>query len=62
MSATTAADSATELLRNSSTRQFWDTNYVDPSWIDSIIMLDSTHEDLGSILIIRGTKIGRYRA
>jgi hypothetical protein len=34
-----AVDSATELLRNQSTRQFWDTNYVDPSWIDSIIML-----------------------
>ena len=27
------------LLRNQSTRQFWDTNYVDPSWINSIIML-----------------------
>jgi hypothetical protein len=34
-----AVDSATELLRNQSTRVFWDTNYVDPSWIDSIIML-----------------------
>jgi hypothetical protein len=29
----------TELLRNQSTRVFWDTNYVDPSWINSIIML-----------------------
>ena len=29
----------TELLRNQSTRQFWDTNYVDPSWINNIIML-----------------------
>jgi hypothetical protein len=29
----------TELLRNQSTRQFWDTNYVDLSWIDSVIML-----------------------
>jgi hypothetical protein len=29
----------TALLRNQSTRQFWDTNYVDPSWINSIIML-----------------------
>src|SRR5581483_8266997 len=27
------------LLRNQSTRQFWDTNYVDPSWINSVIML-----------------------
>ena len=34
-----AVDSATQLLRNSSTRQFWDTNYVDPSWINSVIML-----------------------
>ena len=34
-----AVDSATELLRNQSTRVFWDTNYVDPSWINSIIML-----------------------
>ncbi len=32
-------DSATELLRNQSTRQFWDSNYVDPSWINSVIML-----------------------
>ena len=35
----TAVDPATELLRNASTRQFWDTNYLDPSWINSIIML-----------------------
>ncbi|MFZ0829344.1 MAG: glycoside hydrolase family 44 protein [Verrucomicrobiia bacterium] len=34
-----AVDSATEVLRNQSTRQFWDTNYVDPSWINSIIAL-----------------------
>jgi hypothetical protein len=34
-----AVDSTTELLRNQSTRQFWDTNYVDPSWIDSVIAL-----------------------
>ncbi len=34
-----ATDSATVLLRNASTRQFWDTNYVDPSWINNIIML-----------------------
>lgn len=34
-----AVDPATELLRNSSTRQFWDSNYVDPSWINSVIML-----------------------
>jgi hypothetical protein len=34
-----AVDTATELLRNQSTRVFWDTNYVDPSWIDSVIAL-----------------------
>jgi len=34
-----AVDSATELLRNQSTRVFWDTNYVDPSWIDAKIAL-----------------------
>ncbi len=34
-----AVDSATELLRNESTRVFWDTNYVDPSWINSVIAL-----------------------
>ncbi len=34
-----AVDAATELLRNESTRQFWDTNYVDPSWINSVIAL-----------------------
>jgi len=34
-----AVDSTTELLRNQSTRVFWDTNYVDPSWINTNIML-----------------------
>jgi len=33
------ASPATALLRNQTTRQFWDTNYVDPSWINSVIML-----------------------
>jgi len=28
-----------QLLRNRSTRQFWDTNYTDPSWINSVIAL-----------------------
>jgi hypothetical protein len=32
-------DATTDLLRNESTRQLWDTNYVDPSWISAIIML-----------------------
>jgi hypothetical protein len=36
---TSATDAATVLLRAQSTRQFWDTTYVDPSWINSIIML-----------------------
>jgi len=36
---TSATDAATVLLRAQSTRQFWDTSYVDPSWINSIIML-----------------------
>ena len=30
---------ATVQLRSQSTRQFWDTNYVDPSWISSVIKL-----------------------
>ncbi len=30
---------ATALLRNQSTRVFWDSNYVDPSWINKVIML-----------------------
>jgi hypothetical protein len=35
----TDVSAATELVRNASTRQFWDSNYVDPSWINSVIML-----------------------
>ncbi|HTV41090.1 MAG TPA: glycoside hydrolase family 44 protein [Candidatus Sulfotelmatobacter sp.] len=34
-----AVDPTTELLRNQSTRIFWDSNYVDPSWINSVIAL-----------------------
>ncbi|MFO1477976.1 MAG: glycoside hydrolase family 44 protein [Verrucomicrobiota bacterium] len=30
---------AAQQLRNRSTRQFWDTSYVDPSWINSVVML-----------------------
>ena len=30
---------STQLLRNRSTRSLWDTNYVDASWISSIVML-----------------------
>jgi hypothetical protein len=39
VSSQTDVSTATELLRNESTRQFWDTNYVDPSWINSVIDL-----------------------
>jgi hypothetical protein len=39
VSSQTDVTAATELLRNQTTRQFWDTNYVDPSWINSVIML-----------------------
>jgi Glycoside hydrolase family 44 len=34
-----SVSAATQLLRNQSTRQFWDPSYTDPSWINSIIML-----------------------
>jgi hypothetical protein len=30
---------ATQFLRNRSTRAFWDTNYVDASWINSVVKL-----------------------
>jgi hypothetical protein len=30
---------ATQLLRNRSTRSLWDTNYVDVSWINDVVML-----------------------
>jgi hypothetical protein len=30
---------ATQLARNRSTRALWDTNYVDASWINSIVKL-----------------------
>jgi Glycoside hydrolase family 44 len=33
------ASPSTELLRNQSTRVFWDSNYIDPSWINQVIML-----------------------
>ena len=48
---------ATELLRNESTRQFWDTNYVDPSWINSVIMLIPRIKSWVSTYY-PGTKIG----
>jgi hypothetical protein len=35
----TDVSTSMQLLRNRSTRQLWDTNYVDPTWINSIVML-----------------------
>ena len=42
-----------QLLRNQSTRQFWDTNYVDPSWINTHHHADPPHEELGRHLLSR---------
>ncbi len=53
----TDVSSATALLRNQSTRQLWDTNYVDPSWINSIIMLIPRMKNWASTYY-PGTKIG----
>jgi len=38
-SSSTDVSTSMQLLRNRSTRQLWDTNYADPSWIKSIVML-----------------------
>jgi hypothetical protein len=54
---TSDTDTATELLRNESTRQFWDTNYVDPSWINAIIMLIPRMQNWVATYY-PGTKIG----
>ncbi len=35
----TDVSTSMQLLRNRSTRQFWDTTYVDASWINSVVML-----------------------
>ena len=48
---------STVALRNQSTRQFWDTNYVDPSWINSVIMLIPRMKNWVSSYY-PGTKIG----
>jgi hypothetical protein len=53
----TNVDTATELLRNQTTRQFWDSNYVDPSWIGSVIMLIPRMQSWVSNYY-PGTKIG----
>ncbi len=39
VSSQTAVDAATQLLRNGTTRVFWDPSYVDPSYINTVIML-----------------------
>ncbi len=30
---------STQLLRNRQTREFWDTNYIDPTWINDVVKL-----------------------
>ena len=45
-----------QLLRNRSTRQLWDTNYLDPSWINSIIQLIPRMKNWATNY--PGTKIG----
>jgi Glycoside hydrolase family 44 len=57
VSSQTGVSSATETLRNQSTRQFWDTNYVDPSWINSVIMLIPRMQNWVATYY-PGTKIG----
>jgi hypothetical protein len=47
---------ATELLRNESTRQFWDTNYVDQSWIGQ----QATNTILMLIPRMKGWVAGNY--
>jgi alpha-L-arabinofuranosidase len=47
---------ATQLLRNQSTRSLWDTNYVDQSWINSIVMLIPRMKNW--VTNYPGTKIG----
>ncbi len=53
----TDVSSATSLLRNQTTRVFWDSNYVDPSWINSVIELIPRMKNWVSTNY-PGTKIG----
>ncbi len=53
----TDVSSSMQLLRNRSTRQFWDTNYVDASWINSVVMLIPRMKNWVAIYY-PGTKIG----
>jgi hypothetical protein len=57
VSSQTDVSTATQTLRNQTTRQFWDTNYVDPSWIDSVIDLIPRMQSWVSNYY-PGTKIG----
>jgi hypothetical protein len=52
-----AVDSATQLVRNACTRQFWDSNYVDPSWINSVIDLIPRMKNWAATYY-PGTKVG----
>ncbi|PWU20740.1 MAG: cellulase [Verrucomicrobia bacterium] len=54
---TSDTSAGTVQLRNQSTRQFWDTGYVDPSWINSVIMLIPRMKSWVSTYY-PGTKIG----
>ncbi|HZR16345.1 MAG TPA: glycoside hydrolase family 44 protein [Verrucomicrobiae bacterium] len=49
--------SAMQLTRNRSTRSLWDTNYVDASWINSVVMLIPRLKNWAAIYY-PGTKIG----
>jgi hypothetical protein len=49
--------SAMQLTRNRSTRSLWDTNYVDASWISSVVMLIPRLKNW-SATYCPGTKIG----
>jgi Glycoside hydrolase family 44 len=48
---------ATQLLRNRSTRSLWDTNYVDESWINSVVMLIPRLQNWAATYY-PGTKVG----
>jgi hypothetical protein len=57
VSSQTNVSTAASLLRNVTTRQFWDTNYLDPSWIASVIMLIPRMQNWVATYY-PGTKIG----
>ena len=49
--------SAMQLLRNRSTRSLWDTNYVDASWINSVVRLIPRMKSWAATYY-PGTKVG----